>query len=512
MAVGAFTQQALKAVPCRFPELDANATIPVAKFAHPFENDTLPGSTGRDFSVAMKGQMVAALGSPEFTRSKFLQGCSTGNCTFESINDVTHVTSGFCSRCVETTNQLEKLENFTVVARNGTEQVKRVVRLGTLPALLLALDQDNTHYQGLSTNSYPKQYKPLLVSPDNLQAVINVASITKAPCSPGVNCSGFWDNYRRDGPLQQVNWTGWNTVSVQCGLYPCARHMKAEARNGEFIETVLRETLYPPEPSTQFINRSGVITGTVPAKFIAPCWLNGTRYDTAPTKNTTATYNQFMEVVDSSPCAYGTSLAFSNRMRSFVSSFANGNCTIPVVDDVPTIKCLSGSSIDNLQCLGKVDHLCIQDQWWLQNLFNSGNASFGTISSVVENLAVSLTDSARAQPYVGVSSVPGTIWSSTLCTEFNWPWIWFPVILVALTVYSLTSITLRTAIDQDDPPVWKSSTLPIIFGQEAGMDSTPYGKSMDELSAAAKEHGLILIEHEGHWRFKILGEDQARVV
>jgi hypothetical protein len=137
LAVGAFTQQAVKTVPCSRPILGRNATIPIAPYAHPFMNQFEKGNSAGGTLWALdattKANIVGALGDAGYTRPPLLQDCTTGDCTFASVNDTTHVTSGYCSRCVETTSQLRK-EDVPKVDKypNGTvyaTAVENLVRL-----------------------------------------------------------------------------------------------------------------------------------------------------------------------------------------------------------------------------------------------------------------------------------------------------------------------------------------------------------------------------------------------
>jgi len=61
------------------------------------------------------------------------------------------------------------------------------------------------------------------------------------------------------------------------------------------------------------------------------------------------------------------------------------------------------------------------DFWWLHNIYNSWNATFASISATMENVALAITDSARADQYPIVIHVYGIVWESTICTEFDWP-------------------------------------------------------------------------------------------
>jgi hypothetical protein len=135
-------------------------------------------------------------------------------------------------------------KNFTSDA-NG---VRQVVRLHSSPSLILVLDR-KLRLTVNSDSSYLKASSDSKSS--NLTAAVNVASITRAACSPGSRCSGLWvQDQDADSPLDSgkpKGWTDVNVVSAACGLYPCARHMKAEASNGRFTETIIREELYAME-------------------------------------------------------------------------------------------------------------------------------------------------------------------------------------------------------------------------------------------------------------------------
>lgn len=49
------------------------------------------------------------------------------------------------------------------------------------------------------------------------------------------------------------------------------------------------------------------------------------------------------------------------------------------------------------------------DQWWIEDLYKSGDATFANIAEVMENLALAITYSVRMQEYPGVRHIPGTI-------------------------------------------------------------------------------------------------------
>lgn len=150
LAVGAFMQQAVRTVPCRISIPGSNATIAVARYAQPWLNESEIEWTTRDFDPSTKSRIIGAMSSRNITRPTFLQNCPTGNCTFSPINGVTHVTSGFCSRCTETTNSLRYERNVTI----SDKTIRYLLRLKSSPYLLLALEPRYLTQIGLSVNSH----------------------------------------------------------------------------------------------------------------------------------------------------------------------------------------------------------------------------------------------------------------------------------------------------------------------------------------------------------------------
>ncbi|KAF2735087.1 hypothetical protein EJ04DRAFT_601816 [Polyplosphaeria fusca] len=496
LAVSAFTQQAIKAVPCTRAVPGVNASLPVAKYANPFRWGNW------QFDPSTKARIVGALGSSYSTRPTFLQGCPTGNCTFESFNGTTHATSGFCSRCIETTNLLIKKEEPFPIRSPGEEVNVTSLRLQSNPFLKLIYSHIYGNDRlGLTVNARSETLESLSSSiPGNFTTAINVASITRAACSVGLNCSGFWPPYPLDFPDNYGDWSKFNVVSVSCGLYPCARNIRAESINGKLVETILSETLY--KPVVKPLTYSGD-TFTAPYAFFPPCWVDNKRYDTQPKDDPPyVTMDLDQHITQLPPCAYGVSHDFSYEVNRFVSYLAKGNCSIWNGRDGDLVDCLLCPDATLEACVA--NPLYKTDIWWLENLYNSGNASFDSISRVMDNLALAITDSARAVPYMDVTHVPGTVLETTICSEFDWPWLCFPATLVLLTAVSLASITFATTPKSGEPPIWKSSILPLIYGRRARTDGVISSNSLEEMSVSAKEDILVLEKGEEMWEFRLM--------
>jgi hypothetical protein len=497
LGTGAFLQQSIRTVSCNISVPGSNATIAVAQYAHPWLNDTKINWSSWDLGSSTKTRIISALSSRNVTRPMFAQNCTTGNCTFSPLDGVTHITSGFCSRCVETTNSLQYSRDLKI--RDLT--VGSVLRLENSPSLLLAFEPSHAISIGMAVNADEKALEALLgLIPNDPTAAINVVSLTEAVCSPGTQCSNVWNETR---VWKSVGWQNYNVVSVSCGLYPCARHMTAEVKNGEFRETVLREVFYGKyrDDRTEYIGKDFDTTHRKPVAFQAPCWMNGTRYD-KPSGNMTVTTDLDSKIVNISQCAFGVSQAFNYEVQKLIKGIASGNCSVSTVSIEPT--CRADEMLDDDICRTQPGSpICSAERWWLQNLYNSGLASFESISNTMDNVAMAITDSARAQPFPGVSYVPGTIWHTTICTEFNWPWLIFPAALIILAALSLASTTLWIAWDQDKAPVWKSSILPLILQDELGRRTSTESSSIKVLEQDADEKDLVLERDNGRWKFKV---------
>jgi hypothetical protein len=331
-------------------------------------------------------------------------------------------------------------------------------------------------------------------------------------------------------------WTDKNVVSVSCGLYACAHHMRAEARNGQYHETIVREELYPPRKYTLVPYKAINITAPNPTiqkqwdrtyeatnftsehyAFFPPCWENDTRHDRRPS-DLPLLVDPGDNIMQLPPCAYGVSSQFEIALQSYISELIPGNCSVYVggvtqdsvlciQDHVGLDECIPCSS------LGSPDGCspnCATETWWLRNLYNSGNASFDSISAAVANLALAATDGARIRPYPNVRLVPGTVWESTVCTEFSWPWLCFPAVLAVLTILALVCVVSATGPHEDQPPIWKSSILPLLNGRVIGPYDTTFADSLDDMERTAKNDIMVLREGDHGWELRIIKEKDVQ--
>jgi hypothetical protein len=110
VAIGPFTQQAVKAVPCDQALKSDDASIRVSRWMHGSNLSRMsPGFW--DLDMDTKVAILDGLANPNTSRSKILPGCISANCTFHSYNDVTHSSIGMCRKCIDTTPWVTEVFN-----------------------------------------------------------------------------------------------------------------------------------------------------------------------------------------------------------------------------------------------------------------------------------------------------------------------------------------------------------------------------------------------------------------
>jgi hypothetical protein len=184
-------------VPCSRPIPGINASISIAPYASPIlseMNYNMDYDINRqDFDSPMKARILGAIGDSSFTRPTLLQDCPTGNCTFEAVDCVTHVTSGVCSRCVETTNRFVYEKDRVFPVGNTTSMARSVLRLSGSSGLMLVIDPFQAVRLGLAADADPGPLKssPGLVPSDPL-SYLNIVAIMRGACSSQSRSSGLW--------------------------------------------------------------------------------------------------------------------------------------------------------------------------------------------------------------------------------------------------------------------------------------------------------------------------------
>jgi hypothetical protein len=250
LAIGPFTQQAIKSVPCTVAATGSNntATIPIAKYVTSDQIFRI-GSGLYELGYFMKAAIISSLTNPGGNLNAVVPNCPSGECTFEEIAGITHSSMGLCSKCVDARKYVAQV--------NKTDVNKRVESQGQLvstnqtynytvwqlpegsgltvptsgPAVYLDL---KTGYLDYIASELPQDMLKMSV------ANISIASYTINGCRQNgtagsgdrlaiFKCSGL----HPDLPDLDNNV---NVVATACTLYPCMRQYRGDVTRGIFSE------------------------------------------------------------------------------------------------------------------------------------------------------------------------------------------------------------------------------------------------------------------------------------
>ena len=107
LAVSVFMQQAILTVPCERVDPNGIVSLPVGNttaripiLANAMEEYVVD----IDIHPTVKINIMNTLANPSANRFVSVAGCTTGNCTFESVNGITHSFAGVCGKCFDTSS------------------------------------------------------------------------------------------------------------------------------------------------------------------------------------------------------------------------------------------------------------------------------------------------------------------------------------------------------------------------------------------------------------------------
>jgi hypothetical protein len=84
-------------------------------------------------------------------------------------------------------------------------------------------------------------------------------------------------------------------------------------------------------------------------------------------------------------------------------------------------------------------------------------------------------------------------------TQVDWLWLIFPAVLLALTLFLLVIIALRTMLGHGNVPMWKSSILPLMFAN-AGSFHARSG-DLGDIDDTAEQTFVKLQQKGDNWEF-----------
>jgi hypothetical protein len=451
-----------------------------------------------DIDGLTKAAISQAAAGASLERNILIQGCKTGNCTFEELlPGRSHTTAGFCSKCIDTTSLITEEHDIgdsfsspgsyrSTHLRSWTGLTVPTIPFDTVLNASSSLIRDDLLFSKIGLDGLDLQLW------NSSAVIVDVLSLTLAGCELGKD--GTRDTFkglyprlgRNASDASQGSYGGWNAVSSICTVYPCIKDLTAKIDNGRLEETVTGEV--PIVDMNMTFDGRGV--------WPFPCFIDGKRYDEhnitlAPWTNNRSNYSAIpSEIPDQ--CVHSISPGVYRYLRGeYLPVLLNGTCRI-ATNQEDTVHYRSFP-------------LC-RDQNGLTGFYNNGNATFESVSTVMENIATTITDRYRLLSFTefgtrDVTTVNGTVWQTTVCTQFSWPWLLFPATLIVLTMLSLGLIVSSTASGADRPPVWKTSVLPFLYVQQAPLASNLETYRVEDMQRAAKSVRVELKrDDDARWR------------
>jgi hypothetical protein len=462
---------------------------------------TIPMGKKYDLDASTKGRLNRAVTGTVEERSALVHGCTTGSCTFPEVAPgVTHITSGFCSKCLNITNSVLEVPGFGADGFANTSSASQLpsgLLVGYNGALSASVgdkfywdtaDMTNASWSDKNMYNHTELFEAWKVSVGKVDVIMTTTAGCKWSAFDGeaddYASGAVMYNYDCSYPSERDPFGGakqfrWNVVSASCILYPCVKELRARVENGRFKEDVVKETpVYQFDPTTQYIT----------AMVKTPCFIDGIQYDRHNLSLVPALGGLIGSERARRKCFYSIPYIVGRSVveGTWFKDLFSGNCTVSA----------AGRSSTNCSS----DPV---DKWWLSSLYNKGNATFDTVAATMSDVATALTDSMRLASLAndGLNSdntVNGTVWQVTVCTEFDWRWLMFPMALIALSIASLVLMIVSTAFANDYIPVWKSSILPFLYLGNSKMQTM----SLEEMEKAAKQDKVALRRNDtGGWQF-----------
>ncbi|KAK0648281.1 hypothetical protein B0T16DRAFT_455765 [Cercophora newfieldiana] len=522
LAIGPFTQQAVKTTLCRRvvdTALGDQAQIPIAAKL-PRSEFRLGYNTGvKSKSPAALNAVRAGLMAPSAVSSDALpSNCPTGNCTFPAFKGVTHSSLGLCSSCEDLTPAVTQLPIYC--PSNGTNGRKDWTgcRFLFAPAHAANTTVEIGHTPFKITSSFPMDGFLTGAYINNVPFDwINVTILTRSSAGClGDRGEGGCPNtpkYPNLTALQNAENYNFTMIGAKCSLFPCIKHYHGEIRSSRLVERVVSTSKLAPNYTGQIIQTLAAVAD--------PCLIDGTWYDSSTMGLAVEKYGDVLlngttQTRAPRPCVYELQNEWMNPIGREAKQVFTGEC-IPVATNKGAI-------------LPYTEMYC--PNWWLDTIWKNGSSTFDTISQQFDNVATAVTNHMRTvgltwraadnvthpSTDADLAFVTGTTERTDLCIQFDWKWLLLPTSITFITLSLLVASVVRTYLSGGFVPAWKSSALPLLFhGFRDKINHPDHRMSRQEIKQTAKamtasispdehggcgvvlQNGVALRKRQGGW-------------
>lgn len=570
--IGTFTQQAIRTFSCPRPTSSGTgqaASISIAQTSLRAVEWT-PGGSGENYAATLENSLKASLigglaGS--HAPNALSPDCPSGNCSFGS----TYTTVGFGSECVDISALItqtgllswgrpEDDASFDLTTTyslpNGQSLTAQTggfpVATGLWESLLsrsrafnITLDQEPTSLGSVA--NLPKWLLENVTMTERQREIALYHAFdglvfmmpTTSPCSytlndaviggrpPSVNVSSC-PQLARSLPLVTSLPANVSVTATVCYFYPFLQNYNGAVRNGDLVE----EPVGDPRPLDIRHPVYGGDDVSGPEQdyywiytFVEPCVIDNVTYTWNSSANLTAVPGGTTKIGNATGptrCLYGfkgdwfwgLGVLWGGALGEIIMGKPPGNSNVGLSE-----ACYSSSKEQETTIATNVTAMKCPQAWWLNDMYNGGNASIISVRAFMERGFASLTAQLRSigTDWEGRPSVAtGVAWEVVVCTRFRWAWLVYPLAMVLGTLVFLLGAVMastcglkvrgckkrQAGLDQVN---WKSSVLPFLF---YGLEDAERQRGMaleteDALTRAAGTVRVRLTLEDDGWRLRV---------
>lgn len=481
-----------------------------------------------DLEVTAKAALIAGLAGSQSPNS-LSATCSSGNCTFEATEGITHTTAGFSSECIDISNLITQSGPLTWAASGD---------VGTNYSLPFNLTltwkgSGNGFWDTMLARKSPYFYgRTGTLHLDNATMTERQRDIflhtafagivflmpTTSPCEDpayywGSSSGGGWPdmppvNVSSCPPLAQslpgvTSLPGYFSVTAAfCYFYSSLQNYNGSVINGRLVEDPVGDPVPLDDVFEDELENIDVGICDWQCAFSNPCIVENVIYTNASANFSAVPggLTRFSKIIGPNRCLYGFS---SNWLGAFVLKSA-GSLTGIITNTDESIS----TEPDSCYEVGESNYTSIMcpGAWWLRDIYNGGNASITSISAFMKRGMDSLTAQLRMMgtDWSGNRTVVvGTAWEMAVCTNFRWQWMLYPLAMVVGTIVLLLAVIISSSgfSGLKKEVIWKSSILPFLFyGLEHAERKEDELEPEDALKKASKAVRVRMTYGDDGWR------------
>lgn len=551
--ISTFTQQAIETVSCqKATSSSGQASIPIAQTSlRGFQWAATLGSYPASLDNGLRASIIGGLAGSHSPNS-LSPTCSSGNCSFEASGKFAYTTVGFESECIDISYLIKQsgplswgdglpvdddspdLTPYTNYSLPNGRSLKLKTadylysdiawdsplsrsRAFEIPLIQAQRSTDTLHPTGelpkwlLDNVTMTERQRDIALN-HAFDGIIFIMPTT-SPCiytlkdsdsavdgPPSVNIS-LCPQLAESFPHVTSFPANFSVTAAVCYFYPSLRNYNGSVSNGNLVEEQVGDS-QPLSVRQPGVTKSGDLYGTEGYfywiyTFVQPCVIDNVTY-TWTSENMTAVPGGITKLGNEtgpSRCLYGFTedwywglgTVYSGGLSEIITASA------PVSDIDLSETCYLNSTTNMMLC---------PQAWWLNDIYNGGNASISSISAFMKRGFDSFTAQLRSigtdwegQP----STATGIVLEMTVCTKFRWEWMIYPLAMVLGTSILLGTLIL-SGFKKD--VIWKSSILPFLF---YGLEETekkvgPEVETEDALTRAAKGLHVRLTSKDDGWK------------